>query len=95
MQYLQGMDSKIVTLCNLDKDEGEIDESESIIAKILEYKGCVSAATKPSQATIMTVAESISRPTTGAPTVFLQGINTCLPKLVLPKFQGNVTAWKP
>ena len=47
MQLLQGMDSKIVMLCNLDKVEGKIDESESVIAKILEYKGCMSAVIKP------------------------------------------------
>ena len=84
MQLLQGMDSEIVMLCNLDKVEGKIDESESVIAKILEYKERVSAAIKPSGTTSVTVAESVSRQL-GLPQS-LQGINTCLPKLVLPKF---------
>ena len=95
MQLLQGMDSEIVTLCNLDDVEGEIDESESVLAKILEYKGRVSAVIKLPRTTsgILATAETVS---TSAPIVSgssLPAVNTRLPKLVLPKFRGNVTAW--
>ena len=95
MQLLQGMDSEIVTLCNLDDVEGEIDESESVLAKILEYKGRVSAVIKPSLTTrrVLTTAETISGAVTSAPIVPGSAIQTRLPKLVLPKFRGNVTAW--
>ena len=98
MQLLQGMDSEIVTLCNLDNVEGEIDESECVLTKILEYKGRVSAVIKPSPTTsrVLATTEIVSRPVTSAP-IFpgssLQNVNTRLPKLVLPKFRGNVTAW--
>ena len=58
MQLLQGMDSEIVMLCNLDEVEGEINESESVIGKILECKGHMSAVIKPSRTTSAMVAES-------------------------------------
>lgn len=100
MQLLQTMDSEIVTLCNLDDVEGEIDESESILAKILEYKGRVSMAIRPK---VPTSRDTISAdPSRGSvPTVpagvdpVLPNGNTRLPKLILPKFRGNVTAWTP
>ena len=96
MQLLQGMDSKIVTLCNLDNVKGEIDKSESVLAKILEYKGHVSAVIKLLLTTsrVLSTAETVSRSVTSAPIVSgtsLLTVNTRLPKLVLPKFQGNVT----
>ena len=96
MQLLQGMDSKIVTLCNLDNVKGEIDKSKSVLTKILEYKGHVSAVIKLLLTTsrVLSTAETVSRSVTSAPIVSgtsLLTVNTRLPKLVLPKFRGNVT----
>lgn len=91
------MDSEIVMLCNLDNVEGEINESESVLAKILECKGHMSAVIKRSLTTsrVLTTAETVSGPVTSDPRVSgsaLQNVNTRLPKVVLHKFQGNMTA---
>ena len=97
MQLLQSMDSKIVMLCELEDVEREINKSEAVIAKILKYKGRVSAVIRPpleSNGILTNKVDSV--PVVATPPVLgpvLQNGNTCLPKLILPKFRGNVTEW--
>lgn len=83
------MDSEIVMLCDVDEIEREINESESVIAKILEYKGHMSTVIKPplTMSRVFTAAKASSGPMTGASIVLgsaLQNMNTRL--LALPKF---------
>jgi len=94
MQLLQSMDSEILTLCNLEDIEGKIEESEPIVAKILEYKCLILAALRSPRVSniVSTVPETTTRLDTVAtaeaePT---QNGNARLPKLILPKFKGNV-----
>ena len=92
LQMLQGIDQKILTLCSLEEVEGEIEESEAVLAKLMEYKRRVSAVVRvptPSPPTTAVTTARITTPTApgiAAPT-------TRLPKLTIAKFRGEVTDW--
>ena len=69
-------------LCEISEIEHEVEESETTTAKIIECKCKVDDSLKGSSATpplIPSATETLAR--------------THLPKLVLPKFKGDVTKW--
>jgi len=86
-----------VKLWKTDDVAHEIDESDMIFAKILEYKRRITVVVNPTPATSAPVI------TTDCPTVvavaksIMESLvptgNACLPKLVLPKIRGNLTQW--
>ena len=71
--------------CDVDSVEREIDESETVSAKILECKQHISVAIKSTAAT--TAATAI------APIVTTTYDKPKLPKLTLPRFKGDLTTW--
>ena len=92
LQMLQGIDQKILTLCSLEEVEGEIEESEAVLAKLMEYKRRVSAVVRvptPSPPTTAVTTARITTPT--APGIAAS--TTRLPKLTIAKFRGEVTDW--
>ena len=68
----------------------EIDESETILAKIIEYKGKLESILQPSRLGVTEIvpANSGSEIISSA-----HAAKFCLPKLTLPKFCGDVTLW--
>ena len=94
MHVLQDINREILTLCAVEEIEREIEDSEAVDAKILKYKRKMeealrSLASSSRSETVETGELAAPLPTGGAS----QAGKTRLPKLVLPKFRGNVTDW--
>ena len=87
-KLLTNLDSEVLGLCLMDDIEKEIDESETITAKVIELKRRVAAATNTPAA-----GGTISHPTLVTPTVLDRTMKPKLPKLSLAKFRGDVTCW--
>jgi len=97
MQLLQTYDGEIVKLCKTDDVALEIDESETIFAKILEYKRRIMVVVNPTPVTSAPVTTTDCPTVVAAAKSIMESLvstgNVRLPKLVLPKFRGNVTQW--
>ena len=85
MKVFSNLDGEIVALCPEDEIEREIEDSESIIAKVIEGKHKIDIVIKENSRNRTHVSalpppdEVMSRPR--------------LPKLTLGKFRGGVTSW--
>ena len=86
---LQDIDHDIITVCKLKEIEREMEESEIMTAKVLDYKRKVEEALSVVMSrrshTIMIV-----EPT---PLASTSSTKAGLPKITLSTFQGNVTNW--
>ena len=84
LKLLHDMDRDILNRCEVDTIETEIDESELVIAKIISCNQQIdkAVASSPSSAAV---------PSRVTPTV--QQAKPRLPKLLLPKFKGDVKHW--
>ena len=91
MTVLQKIDNDILALCAVEDIEGEIDESEVITARILDYRKRIEVFLKPSSETAIATA-AVSPPESVTPAV-IPAARTRLPKLGLQKFRGNVIGW--
>ena len=84
---LSNIDKEILSKCNMEVIKQEINESESVTAKIINCKQRIQEANKrpaePSVATPMapavTATNSLNQPK--------------LPKLTVPMFRGDLTSW--
>ena len=87
MKVCSNLDGEIVSLCSVEEIEGEIEDSESIIVKIIEVKRKIdSSFNRNSDERVRSLpsAGSLGHSTVNRP---------LLPKLTLAKFRGNVTTW--
>ena len=92
MHVLQDIDREILTLCPMDEIEREIEESETVVAKSLRYKLKIEEALRShtdNSSVRMGSDDHVTPPALPLTT------KTRLPKLVLPKFHGDVTNWPP
>ena len=85
LRVLSDIDKEILAKCDVNSIEREIDESETVSAKILECKQRISVAIKSTAAT--------TDPTAMAPVVTTTYDKPKLPKLTLPRFKGDLTTW--
>ena len=83
LKVLSDIDQEILAQCDVSTIEGEIDESETVSARILECQQRISVALKSTAAT----------PTAMAPLVATTYEKPKLPKLTLPRFKGDLTTW--
>ena len=92
MHVLQDTNREILTLCTVEEIEREIEDSEAVDAKILTYKRKMEEALRclasSSRSKTVETREHVAPLPTGSAN---QAGKTRLPKLVLPKFRGNVT----
>ena len=84
---LSELDREISSLCDLDEVEGEIEEAERVIAKLIECKCRIEEVINPPSC-ISTIGDPTLLSTVTPPVT-----TNRLPKLILSKFQGNVTKW--
>ena len=78
-------------MCRVEDIEREIDDSEGISARILDYKRRIEVFLRPTLTSATAATGEGSSPvvtTATTPTA-----KTRLPKLELQKFKGNVTSW--
>ena len=90
-ELLSGLDTEIVSLCEVSDIEGDIEEAESITAKIIECRAKIDKVITPEN----NIRTGSTTPTdlTVAPVNPLAYERTHLPKLTLPKFKGDITLW--
>ena len=81
---LAELDKEALSLCDIKDISMEVEESESVVARIMECKGKIESM-KLRRSPVVTSTVS------GAPSVV--GAQARLPKLVLPTFKGDVTKW--
>ena len=84
MKVFSNLDGEIVALCPEDDIEREIEDSESITAKIIEARRKIDTTLKENPR---------DRTHVLLPPVEDPGTRPRLPKLTLPKFRGKVTNW--
>ena len=80
------LDGEIVSLCQVDVITRNIDESERIIAKLIECKRKIASAMS-NPVSYLTIS---SDPVAAA---VRPAVKPRLPKLTLPKFRGVATTW--
>ena len=85
-EVLSALDTQIVSLCDIGNIEEELLDAESVTARILECKVKIERNLKSSK------AEPTSSELPVQPMAATAG-RTRLPKIVLPKFRGDVTQW--
>ena len=88
LSVLQKIDNEVLALCTVDNKEREIDESEVITARILDYRRRTEAFLKPTSVTVTASAVGSSPPIVSP--ALVPAAKTCLPKLELQKFKGNI-----
>ena len=81
-------DREITSLCEVEEIEREVEEAELFTAKIIGYKRKI-------EETLKTTPETATEPSTLTAIVhpLASNTHTRLPKLVLPRFKGDVTKW--
>ena len=89
-QLLLDYDRDILAKCTLEEVEAEVNDTESVIAKILECKRRIELVLSPPPTHSTTGTTSI----TGVASV-PGATKAHLPKLSLAKFRGDVTGWVP
>ena len=92
LKLLNEIDRQILSLCKVDDVPGEVDESEAILDKVMDYKRRISAAVRDPSATSLTHTPAV-RTTSVLPPVTPPAAlaRTRLPKLTIAKFRGEIT----
>ena len=77
-----------MSLCDIEEVKGEIEEAELTIARLIECKHRIEEVVNSNSSITAAVSDSASHSAVAA------AVNTShLPKLILPKFRGDVTRW--
>ena len=91
-QTLQELNRDILNQCSLEDVEGEVNEAETVLAKIMDYRRRIDAALQPTSLATHT-ASTIPAVVVASPPAAVA--KPRLPKLNLVKFKGDVTSWVP
>lgn len=84
---LSDIDSEIVSLCDLADISKEIEESEAIIARIIECKKKINDSKSTASSEQPSIQGDLAQATA------TNVVKPKLPRITLPKFRGNVTQW--
>ena len=85
LKVLSDIDKEILSKCNVEDIEREINESETVTAKIMDCQQRIHEAIKPPD--LPSAAPILTSGLTSNP------IKPKLPKLTLPRFKGELTTW--
>ena len=88
---LADLDKEIYSYCKLTELEGEIEESETVVGRIMEYKTKIKAVVNRSNLT--EIPRSEESPHVHSSVAAVQAAKPRLPKLVLPVLHEDVTQW--
>ena len=97
-ELLSGLNQEIISLCEVSEIDGEIKETETITARIIECQAKIEKLIKSiASPSVSTRSSDLSTPResslTGDTYIRMSDARTHLPKLVLLKFKGDVTMW--
>ena len=96
LKTLEEIDQEVLSLCNVDEIPQEIEESEKYLEKVISCQKRINdisqqnrepQETNPLAGLIQTLPGAI------APSIPTNQVKAKLPKLVLPKFRGDITTW--
>ena len=91
------LNNLVLNLCEVSDIAGEVDEAENITAKIIEYQSkielCVKLIVSEASDTPSVVSGPFASHPVIVPPTFVAQTSTCLPKLELPRFRGDLTTW--
>lgn len=91
---LNGLDKKILEVCELDNLDGEIEESDLITSRILECRTVISRFKQKNSDNSNTNTHHVNDGRTTSPSNLTNtAVKPRLPKLTLPRFRGDVTSW--
>ena len=96
LKLVEGLDESILSLCEVETIQNEIEDSERVLERVVEcQKSIQDALTKGKNES--SAQESQINPGQGLPGVASTAMNVQakakLPKLILPRFRGDVTKW--
>ena len=91
LTILQKHDDDILALCNIDKIEHEIKDSDTINLKVLDYKTRINEFLTLTTNPVSPSTLAVMPPTVPTPSP----AKARLPKLELHKFKGSVMSWTP
>ena len=90
LSVLQKIDNEVLAVCRVEDIEREIEDSEGVSARILDYKRRIEVFLKPPSTSATIVS---THPPVPAPAATVAASRTRLPKLELQKFKGNFMSW--
>ena len=90
LNVLQKINNEVLAVCLVKDIEREIEDSEGVSARILDYKWQIEVFLKPPSASAIIVS---THPPVPAPAATVAASRTRLPKLELQKFKRNFTSW--
>ena len=110
LKFVEDLDNQILEACGVEEIEGEIETSAAIVSRVLDAQRKISEITKPlpveippqSSSPNQTHAISPNQDSVGMfsevsnqdPLSLPHRVRSKLPKLVLPKFRGDVTQYR-
>ena len=81
------MDKNILSYCGMDSIDAEIEESETVVARIIDCKQQIEEAAR-----VPTTSDPPSEVSAPLPPI-VNNTKPRLPKLMLPKFKGDIKNW--
>lgn len=98
LKALEDIDQDILSLCNVDEIPQEIEESERYVEKCITCQKKISNVSQPTAGDMQEPPDPLAGLIQVLPggvslSVPTSQIKAKLPKLVLPKFRGEVTTW--
>lgn len=96
LKTLEEIDQEVLSLCNVDEIQQEIEESEKYVEKVITCQkriNDISQQNVETQETNPLVGLIPTLPGGVPPSLPSSQVKAKLPKLVLPKFPGDVTTW--
>ena len=91
LKLVESLDESILSLCEVETIQAEIEDSERVLERVVAcQKSIQDALTKRNNES--SAQESQINPSQGSPGVAQQA-KAKLPKLILPRFRGDVTKW--
>lgn len=96
LKTLKKIDQEVLSLCNIDEIPQEIKESEKYVEKVITCQKPINDISQQNREMQETdpLAGLIQTLLGGVPPLLpTSQVNAKLPKLVLPKFHGEVTTW--
>ena len=90
LKLLNEIDRQILSLCKVDDVLGEVDKSETVLNKVMEYKRHISAVVRDPSAASSTHMPAVAT-TSVLPLVTIPAAlaRTRLPKLIIAKLMGR------
>ena len=98
LKALEDIDQDILSLCNVDEIPQEIEESERYVEKVITCQKKISNVSQPTAGDMQEPPDPLAGLIQVLPggvslSVPTSQVKAKLPKLVLPKFRGEVTTW--